>query len=1040
MRAIPVTNITTGATFDKKCLLWVMSKALCRAKPSLHDFPDSGPLAMTQFVTPSFLLSPWLVLGSLLTLTACGGGSSGGGSNGGQQPDPVVVDIPVAYIQRPIPLDEDGEPVYPDVFMPDSFNPGGELYLKARATTQAEVVNITRAAFAEHEFFDAENPNYDVKDVAVDSAGTRLLFAMRAPLDPDLDEDDEDQPTWNIWEYHLATKILRRVISSDFEAEKGHDVSPRYLPDGRIIFSSNRQKRSKEILLDEGKPQFGAVTTQDNDITSFLLHSVKDDGTDIQQLSYHLSHDLQPQVMPDGRLVFMRWSGEQLSFYSANPDGTDVQRYFGDESLNQPLADDMTEVPRLLRPQILPDGRIAAIYLQNGLQLGGDMVVVDGAAALEGAVQSLSVKPVNIATDLVSLHGRFASLSPLYDGTNRLLVSWSQCRLLETATERLQPCLPTLLVDGVPAEGYEEAPPFYGLWIYDLNNQTQLPVVLAEDGKVFTEALALEQSAYNPAFIQPTTDPDLAARNLGLLHIRSVYDLDGAFSAMNSGAADLQAMIARPADQRPARFIRLVKAVSRIDDDTLNDQDDNVYGNLFGANTDIEEILGYAPVEADGSVMVMVPADVAFNLEVLDANGHRIVARIDQWVTLRPGERRDSNGLSILERGDFVPEPINRGAPTTGNFLNTQRYDAQGLPKSPEMSQTMAEFASQSTYCEDPVDPATCYPMTNIKGNLRAPSVDLIYRDEWTVPSLPRTASFAYRYNDLVLGATPDQIAAPTPTACREESSWNANCRVVINYEYHIQPLWERERTPLGACLGCHTSSIEIDTQVVPKLPDGQLELARTKANANTEMLSFLQLTQQRAKQLVDNGIPSARGVAVPVCEFEVDDDDIPECVITLDEEGLPTCDNVIECPFVTDEETGDVVLGEDGMPEVRDELPGAIDSPMNAGSARNSGRFFNKFLYFYPEWNSASSYVVGDRVYFDSGLFLALTDNQARQPNVDTNAWRRVGVRDQDYGFEADTVDHRDALNPAELKLLSEWLDTGGRYYTNPFELAVPN
>ena len=62
------------------------------------------------------------------------------------------------------------------------------------------------------------------------------------------------------------------------------------------------------------------------------------------------------------------------------------------------------------------------------------MVVVDGADALEGAVQSLSVKPVNIATDLVSLHGRFASLSPLYDGTNRLLVSWSQCRLLQTET------------------------------------------------------------------------------------------------------------------------------------------------------------------------------------------------------------------------------------------------------------------------------------------------------------------------------------------------------------------------------------------------------------------------------------------------------------------------------------------------------------------------------------------------------------------------------------------------------------------------------
>lgn len=963
---------------------------------------------MTQFVTPSFFLSPWLVFGSLLTLTACGGGSSGGGSNGGQDPDPVVVDIPVAYIQRPIPLDEDGEPVYPDVFMPDSFNPGGELYLKARATTQAEVVNITRAAFAEHEFFDAENPNYDVKDVAVDSAGTRLLFAMRAPLDPDLDEDDEDQPTWNIWEYHLATKVLRRVISSDFEAEKGHDVSPRYLPDGRIIFSSNRQKRSKEILLDEGKPQFGAVTTQDNDITSFLLHSVKDDGTDIQQLSYHLSHDLQPQVMPDGRLVFMRWSGEQLSFYSANPDGTDVQRYFGDESLNQPLADDMIEVPRLLRPQILPDGRIAAIYLQNGLQLGGDMVVVDGADALEGAVQSLSVKPVNIATDLVSLHGRFASLSPLYDGTNRLLVSWSQCRLLQTETAttaaRLQPCLPTLLIDGVPAEGYEEAPPFYGLWIYDLNNQTQLPVVLAEDGKVFTEALALEQSAYNPAFIQPTTDPDLAARNLGLLHIRSVYDLDGAFNAMNSGAADLQAMIARPADQRPARFIRLVKAVSRIDDDTLDDQDDNIYGNLFNGNNGIQEILGYAPVEADGSVMVTVPADVAFSLEILDRDGRQISANHNTYLQLRPGEQMTCNGCHAANNGTAVhgrndlpesPASINPGALSAINFPNTQRYERLGVPIAPEMGETMAEFAARSTFCEETVNGQVCGPMAGPgqDQNLRSPTVDLLFRDLWTAPGLTPAEAFSYRYNDLVPGATADQIPAPTPAACREESSWNANCRVVINYEYHIQPLWERERDDMpvtdpesgitrtaNTCVSCHSPT---DADGNLQVPAMQLNLLRAKENANTEMRSYLQLlngNQRQIQFLYEGGL----AVLLPVCEFEDNYNFIPQCEVLLDEEGIPTCEGVVDCPFeFANEETGELQLDALGNPVPRMENTGFLPPPMSRGGANASNRFFDKF------------------------------ENNGT---------------------------HMGFLNAAELKLLSEWLDTNGRYYTNPFELAVPN
>ncbi len=42
MRAIPVAIITTGVTFDKKCPLWVMSKALRRANPLYMTFRILG--------------------------------------------------------------------------------------------------------------------------------------------------------------------------------------------------------------------------------------------------------------------------------------------------------------------------------------------------------------------------------------------------------------------------------------------------------------------------------------------------------------------------------------------------------------------------------------------------------------------------------------------------------------------------------------------------------------------------------------------------------------------------------------------------------------------------------------------------------------------------------------------------------------------------------------------------------------------------------------------------------------------------------------
>lgn len=1006
-----------------------------------------------------------------ILIASCGGGSGGGGSNSGQAPDPVVVDLPIAYIQRPIPVDENDNLVFPDVFKPDDFNPGGELFLKDRATAQAAVTNITRQAFIDNEFFDEANPNYDVKDVSVHPAGDRLVFAMRAPLDPGMDEDDERQPTWNIWEYRLKTKLLRRFITADFEAEKGHDLAPHYLPDGRILFTSNRQKRSKEILLDEGKPQYGAVTTQDGNVTSFLLHSVKDDGTDIQQLTYNQSHDIQPSLLADGRLLFTRWQGDnpdRLSFYTSKPDGTDIQRYFGYLSLNAAPTEDMTEAPRLFKPQVLPDGRIAAIYLQNGLQLGGDMVVIDGRETAEGGVDSISIKPVDIASDRVSLHGRFASLSPLYDGTHRLLVSWSQCRLMEAATARLQPCLPTLITDGQPIEGYSEAPPFYGIWIYDISNQTQLPVVLAEDGKLFTEAVALAVNANAPAYIAPDTDLTLAAENVGVLHIRSVYDLDGTFNPMGSGAANLAALAARPAEQRPARFIRLVKAVSVADNDVLNDQDDNIYGNLFNNNSGIREILGYTPVEPDGSVMVKVPSDVAFSIEILDKDGRRLGNTHNTWLQLRPGETLECKGCHNPANNEVVhgrydlpqsPPAVNVGALTAASFPNTQRYDQRGSPVVPAMGQTMAEFAAASTYCTDPVSNTSCLPMhgPGSERNLRKLSVDLFFLDEWSDPALTPAEGFAYRYNELVPPpALPDDIAAPTPVACREDNSWNSNCRIVINYEYHIQPLWERERdartetdpaTLLSitatTCLGCHSNS-DAAGNVNARVPSGQLELGRTKAAANARMLSYLQLAQGNQRQ-IQYDYEGALATLIPVCEFEENYDWIPQCAVTLDAQGLPTCKGVANCPFVVlNELTGELELD----PLTGNPIPREVQTPflppaVNRGSANNSNRFFDRFA---PRWDAGQAYKTGTIVFYDpvpgdaelGWTFRARTDNIGSAPNPavgQTNEWQRLRQRPM-----SDVVDHAGLLNGAELKLLSEWLDTDGRYYTNPFEMAIPN
>ncbi len=299
-----------------------------------------------------------VLIGALcIMLNACGGGGGTSATpSNGQQPDPVAVDLPIAYIKRPIPVDENEVAVFPDLLDPMAFNPGAAVYLKDRATATTTPINITAAAF------DA-GALYDVKDLSASADGKKLLFAMHPPMLENV--TPANQPKWQVWEYTIATKVLRPIITSSIAAQQGDDVSPRYLPDGRILFSSTRQVRSKAILLDDGlgKPQFLALEEGGND-TAFVLHTMKDDGTDIQQITYNQSHDLQPTVLQNGKVLYTRWdqfATDKLSFYTANPDGSQVERHYGYFSMN--IAPEMTNTPtnRLFRPQEMPDGRIVAI-------------------------------------------------------------------------------------------------------------------------------------------------------------------------------------------------------------------------------------------------------------------------------------------------------------------------------------------------------------------------------------------------------------------------------------------------------------------------------------------------------------------------------------------------------------------------------------------------------------------------------------------------------------------------------------------------------
>jgi hypothetical protein len=903
------------------------------------------------------------IAAAAMTITACSQGD-GVSIGTGQDPDPVVVDFPIAYIRAPLPVDDDGEFEQDDLREQITFDYGADLFYRDRASAASEEINITG---------ELTQGMAAIRDVEIAYDGSALVFSMRYPFDPNADE--EDLPTWNIWKYTFETGVLERVIKSDLTAEIGHDIMPKYLPDGRLIFASTRQTRSQAILLDEGKPGFPAMDEDQNEY-SFNIHLMNDDGSGVEQVTYNQSHDLDPAPLSNGQIVFSRWDNagphNEINLYRANPDGSGLELLYGSESH---ATGTNGEVIHFSQPRELEDGRIMALVRPfTDTEGGGELIAIDTAQYVENtqptapnigilsgpAQEDATVLDISTEPGVPSPGGRFASVYPILDGTERLLVSWSQCRLLEqleddldpmTDDTRVVPCTDDRLANVFeqpdpdnpvppPVGSYLVAPPLYGVWMINPREGTQLPIVPGQEGYVITEVVAADPKIAPPAIPDGinafSLDPGIAESNEGIINIRNVYDYDG------GAIVDIYAMadpLQTPAANRPARFLRVEKAVSIPDEDII-ELDNTAFGvtTAFG----MKEIVGYAPIEPDGSVMMKVPANTALQVSITDADGKRVSERHQNWISVRPGEELKcqgchvgNSGLSHGRRDAF--ESAYEGAQAGWfEFPNTDPQWFIGTP-----GETMAEIRARIT-CANAG--GVCDSTTSVE-----PSMNLFYTDVWAAdPTVQaNNGHIDVRYTNADI-SNPGVPVSPTTISC--EQDWQAQCRSVINYESVIHPMWSVSRPQFDdmgqpvldangvqvdrQCTLCHTQYDPADGVTV-MVPAGQLEL--TDGLSPDEPDHF---HAYRELLVTDNLQEVVDGALVDV---------LVENGVDID--GNPIFETVPTPP------------------------------PASTAGARQSGDFFGRF----------------------------------EDPN---------------------NVEHYGALSSAERRLIAEWLDVGAQYYNNPFDV----
>jgi hypothetical protein len=842
----------------------------------------------------------------LLAVLGCESATTGHapGVAGGQTLTPGVTNFPLAYIKAPV--------ITKDIDVRDLITSitGSDLYVRSQASAGGAEVNVTGSI---------TKGMGAVRDLDVSPDGTTIVFSLRLALNPKKPNTDVTQPNWHIYTYNATTQAVTQLTNDAITA--GHDVGGHYLPDGRIVFSSVRQLATQSILLDEGRPQYQAQT-DDRTQSIFLLHVMNGDGTDMHQISMNTNHDFDPSVLSNGQLVFSRWeatNGDEINLYHGNPDGTGVELYYGANShaTGANIAGTNNNVIQFLKARQLPNGNLVAIARPFlGTQLGGDIVQINAQGFVEihqpatpgGAAGTAQTSATNlgVTTDanMPSMGGRFASVYPLYDGTNRMLVSWSPCVVLDTTVTPNTTNLCTAA--NTSGANVTLAPPQYTLWVYDLNAGTLGPLLSADVGTMVLEPIILQPRTPPPSILvdaapAPGQAATMATAGVGLLDISSVYDVDGIDTATPNIAG-----VSNPADPtfytRPYRFIRIEKAVE-IPGKTVRKINQSAFGP---AGMGMREILGYAPIQPDGSVQIQVPANVPFTIDVVDVNAKRVTAQHTSWLQLLPGETKTCNGchttVNMTSHGRAgLTTPVNPGAPTTGSpFPNTN--PAIALTNA---GATMAQTLALTTCTSNGTTPSgATTPCSQIL------NTDVIYDGIWTVGTTPPQPDtpFSYTYG----GAAGLNESPPLNANC---APWSAQCRVTIHYDddpvkqLFMQSVWSlasRTNTVNGVPMTSTTCSVchdPVNATAMVQVPQGQLDLTGSASSVDTTVVSsYEQLLFAHNAQTLNMGVLQDLLVPAPG----------PPDPVT----GLPTTIMV----------------------------PVSLAPPMTAGSAAGSTTFFRMF------------------------------------------------------------------------------------------------
>jgi hypothetical protein len=424
--------------------------------------------------------------------------------------------------------------------------------------------------------------NFTTLSLSFDASTIYFAFAERAAEKPDY--YSPERRTFHIYAMDAEGNHLRKLTDGVED-----DFDPCELPDGGLAFMSTR------------RGGFGRCHNVWEPLPAYTLHRMNRDGTNVQTLSFHETNEWHPNVLHDGRIVYIRWdyvdrnAANFHGLWVSNPDGSNPLVLFGSYTM---------QINACYQPHPIPGSdRILFVAGAHHADVGGSLVIVDPKRAEfdkesgQDSFDSLEVLTPEICFPEGVGWPKSYFHSPWPLSENYYLVSFS--------------------FDPLPGMG-SKVKEDTKTGIYYMDRFGNLELLYRAEGISSMYPIPLQPRSVPPV-IPSTLDPKLGDEGEYML-------------------TDVRVSHFELPESRPIRELRIFQVLPKTETHVAN-QPRLGYANAESARM----LLGAVPVEADGSAYFRAPARKPIYFQAVDEKG-KAVQTMRSVSYLQRGEQRGCIG------------------------------------------------------------------------------------------------------------------------------------------------------------------------------------------------------------------------------------------------------------------------------------------------------------------------------------------------------------------------------------------------------------